>query len=214
MPNLTDVESAYLSQLVRTATARAHSSAENSPFVVALMGGELSLADYERYLAQYAWVYEALEERAHVAGDPAIIDPGLDRFASIEHDLAALAGDDAASDWRVRHPMLPATEAYVSRLRSIDSTDLPRYLAHHYTRYLGDLSGGQAIARLVARHYGATDDQLSFYRFDGIEAVPFKREYREGLDHLGFDESQVATFLAEASESFRLNSALFADLAR
>jgi heme oxygenase len=110
--------------------------------------------------------------------------------------------------------MLPATAAYVGRLSGIDPTDLPRYLAHHYTRYLGDLSGGQAIARLVARHYGAREDQLSFYRFDGIDTVPFKREYREGLDHLGFDESQVATFLAEASESFRLNSALFADLAQ
>jgi heme oxygenase len=214
MPNLTVVDTSNLAQLVRTATARAHSSAENSPFIVALMGGELSLADYERYLAQYAWIYEALEARAHVAGDPAIIDPGLDRFASIEHDLAALSGDAGESGWRERHPMLPATAAYVGRLSGIDPTDLPRYLAHHYTRYLGDLSGGQAIARLVARHYGAREDQLSFYRFDGIDTVPFKREYREGLDHLGFDESQVATFLAEASESFRLNSALFADLAQ
>ena len=214
MPNLTNVDVASLSERVRTATARDHSSAEQSPFIVALMGGELSLAEYERYLAQYAWIYEALEERAHVAGDPAIIDPGLDRFASIEHDLAALADDAGESEWRVRHPMLPATIAYVGRLRSIDSSDLPRYLAHHYTRYLGDLSGGQAIARLVARHYGATDDQLSFYRFDGIDAVPFKREYREGMDRLGFDEAEVATFLGEASESFRLNSALFEDLAR
>jgi len=214
MPNLTNADVANLSQLVRTATARAHSSAENSAFIVALMGGELSLADYERYLAQYAWIYEALEERAHVASDPAIIDPGLDRFASLEHDLAALTSDSDASDWRVRHPVLPATAGYVSRLHDIDSSDLPRYLAHHYTRYLGDLSGGQAIARLVARHYGATDDQLSFYRFEGIDAVPFKRQYRHGLDQLGFDGAEVATFLAEASESFRLNSALFADLAQ
>lgn len=25
-------------------------------------------------------------------------------------------------------------------------------MAHHYVRYLGDLSGGQIVARLVARH--------------------------------------------------------------
>lgn len=209
MPNLPAVPVIDLAQRVREATQSAHSAAETRPFIADLMGGALSLTDYERYLAQYAWVYEALEARGHLAGDPALLDPALDRFSAIESDLSALG----AADWRARHPMLVSTAAYVRQLADIAPTDLPRYLAHHYTRYLGDLSGGQAIARLVARHYGATDAQLSFYRFDGIDAVPFKRAYRDGLDALAFDESQTEAFVSEAVTAFRLNSAIFDDLA-
>jgi heme oxygenase len=214
MPNLPTAPVADLAQRVREATQTAHSAAETRPFISDLMGGALSLADYERYLAQYAWVYEALQARGHRAGDPDILDPALDRFSAIESDLAALGADNAAGGWRAKHPMLESTAAYVRHLHGIEPDDLPRYLAHHYTRYLGDLSGGQAIARLVARHYGATDDQLSFYRFEGIDAVPFKRAYREGLDALGFDEAASSVFVDEASAAFRFNSAMFDDLAR
>ena len=147
--------------LVRAASADDHRAAETRGFITALMGGELSLDEYTRYLAQLAWVYDALEERGSRPGDPAVFDPALARMAAIDADLAALG----ASGWREAHPPLPATADYAAHLRSIADDDV-RYLAHHYTRYLGDLSGGQAIAALVARHYGATPEQLGFYRFE------------------------------------------------
>lgn len=211
MPNLASPTPVVdLAQHVRESTLDAHRAAEERPFIVALMGGELSLADYTRYLAQYAYVYEALEARASTAADPAILDPALQRFASIEADLAELG----VSDWRAQHPPLRATAAYAARLRAIAPNDLPRYLAHHYTRYLGDLSGGQAISRLVARHYGATDAQLSFFRFDGIgEIVPFKRAYRDELNGLGFTPEEVDRFVEEVNASYLFNSAIFDELA-
>jgi heme oxygenase len=91
---------------------------------------------------------------------------------------------------------------------------LPRYLAHHYTRYLGDLSGGQIIARLVARHYGATTDQLGFYHFEGIESVvPFKRAYRDALNGLDLDPAATDDFIEEVNTSYAFNSAIFDELA-
>lgn len=211
MPNLMSLSPIVdLAQHVRESTVDAHRAAEGRPFIVALMGGELSLVDYERYLAQYAWVYEALESRDRRASDPGIIDSALDRFAAIEADLAALGVDD----WRTQHPPLRATAAYAAHLRGIAASDLPRYLAHHYTRYLGDLSGGQAIARLVARHYGATDAQLSYFRFDGIEAiVPFKRQYRDGLNALNFGREDSDQFVDEVNASYQFTSAIFDALA-
>ncbi len=196
--------------LVREASAGDHRAAETRGFITALMGGELSLAEYTRYLAQLAWVYEALEQRVGHADDPAVFDPALARMAAIEGDLAALE----ASDWRETHPPLPATAAYAAHLRAIADDDV-RYLAHHYTRYLGDLSGGQAIARLVARHYGATPEQLGFYRFeiadDGI--VRYKRHYRDGMNALALSPGEVDVLIAEVRESFRMNSAIFEALA-
>lgn len=210
MPNLGLAAPVDFAQHVRESSLEAHRDAEQRPFIVALMGGELSLGDYTRYLAQFAHVYEALEEREPKSDDPALVDARLTRFSAIESDLAALG----VSDWRAEHPAMRATEAYASHLRALDLDDLPRYLAHHYTRYLGDLSGGQAISRLVARHYSATPEQLSFYRFDGIEEiVPFKREYREGLNNLGLDPQGVDRFVEEVNAAYRFNSAIFDELA-
>ena len=197
--------------LVRAASADDHRAAETRGFITALMGGALSLAEYTRYLAQFAWVYEALEERASRPGDPDVFDPALARMAAIEADLAALG----ASDWREVHAPLPETAHYAAHLRAIADDDV-RYLAHHYTRYLGDLSGGQAIARLVARHYGATPDQLAFYRFDlaGDGVVRYKRGYRDAMNALALSPVEVDVLIAEVRESFRLNSAIFEALER
>lgn len=206
MPNLT-VDATDVAAIVRERTMDAHRSAESKPFITALMKGELDLAAYTRYLAQLAWIYEALESRPSQPGDPAIIDAHrLDRFAAMESDLAALG----TSTWRTEHPALPATAAYADHLRAIAPDDLPRYLAHHYTRYLGDLSGGQAIARLVARHYDASPEQLSFFRFSEIDdIVLYKRAYRENLNALGFDAAEVDAFVNEADAAFDFNSAVF-----
>ncbi|WP_173924392.1 heme oxygenase (biliverdin-producing) [Agromyces sp. Marseille-P2726] len=197
--------------LVRTASADDHRAAESRGFVTALMGGELSLDDYTGYLAQLAWVYDALESRTARSDDPAVFDPALARMSAIEADLRALG----APDWRETHAPLPETRDYADHLRAIASDDV-RYLAHHYTRYLGDLSGGQAIAALVTRHYGATPDQLTFYRFD-VEAdgvVGIKRRYRQSMNALALSPADVDVLVDEVRVSFRMNSAIFEALAR
>jgi heme oxygenase len=196
-----------LAERVRTATALEHKDTENRSFISQLMGGELSLDHYVAYLAQYAYVYRALEARAAQPGDPAFVnDPALNRAPSIESDLIALG----APDWETRFPPFPATQAYVARLQEIGDHDLPRYVAHHYTRYLGDMSGGQAISKLVARHYGATADQLAFYDFSEVPStVQYKRDYRDQLDALPFDEDQAQAMMTEAKAAFVYNGDIF-----
>jgi heme oxygenase len=195
---------------LREATTPEHREAESASFMTQLMGGELDLDAYVAYLAQYAYVYRALEARQAQASDPRFLtDPSLARYSSVVSDLEHLG----AGDWEERHPPLTATRQYVEHLESLEARDVPRYLAHHYTRYLGDLSGGQAIAKLVARHYGATEQQLAFYRFDGIDSpVVFKRGYRDGIDALDFTPEQQRTLLAEAKAAFGFNSAIFEEL--
>jgi len=205
----TEAEAAPFSERLRNATMDRHRHAETRPFIGALMDGELSLGDYTRYLAQYAWVYEALESR-HASDDPAFLrDERLARFPSITADLDALG----AGDWRRSHPALPATADYTARLRELTTGRMPEYLAHHYTRYLGDLSGGQAIGAMIARHYGASPEQLAFFRFEGIERpVVYKRDYRAALDALELDETQREAAIAEARRAFDHNAAVFDEL--
>lgn len=197
-----------LAEYLKTGSKEAHTRAETRTFVDELISGKLDLEAYTQYLAQLAWVYEALESRADLASDPAMIhDSRLTRLPSIEHDLAALG----AADWRVSHPALANTAKYANYLRNLDDGLL--YVAHHYTRYLGDLSGGQIIARMIQRNYGATDDQLTFYHFEQIEKpVVFKREYHDSLNSLGTTEAQQELLLLETKRAFEFNSALFDEL--
>jgi heme oxygenase len=144
-----------------------------------------------------------------------VFDTRLHRSAAIEADLAALGIEDAA----VSHPPLPATARYAAHLLALagsphrlDST--VRYLAHHYTRYLGDLSGGQAVAALVARHYGAAEHQLAFARFPGLgPVVEAKRRYRDRLNAVPLDATEVDELVREVRLAFAFNSAIFDELA-
>lgn len=202
--------------LIRAASAEDHRATESRGFITRLLAGELDLEAYTRYLAQFAWVYEALESRPDDPADTRadVFDPRLHRLTRIESDLVALG----AADWRTRIERLPATVVYVEHLRALgDSRDpldrVARYLAHHYARYLGDLSGGQAMAVLLARQYGARPAQLTFYDFSELGSVVHaKRNYKERLNALELDAAAVDALTAEVRLAFRYNGAIFDQL--
>ena len=202
-----------LSAALRTGTRQDHEDAERSVFVEHLVGGTLPLAGYVDLAAQQHAVYTALEaagDRLVAAGTHGdLVFPELVRVPAIEADLTYLLGDD----WRAQVRVLPATAAYVARLEAVGD-DLPRYAAHAYTRYLGDLSGGQVLKRMIERHHGLTGDGVSFYDFPQIHRLkPFKDVYRDRLDALDLTPAQRAEVVEEARTAFRLNRAVFADLA-
>ena len=106
-----------------------------------------------------------------------------------------------------------ATQEYLDRLRS--SWTWPGgYVAHHYTRYLGDLSGGQHIGRVAAEAYGLTPTHGGrFARFDALgDPHRFKADYRQALDDAPWDEAEQERVIDEIREAYRLNSAVFVDL--
>ena len=205
-------QSTPLSLRLREGTRPEHEQAESSGFVEKLMAGELDIAAYADLAAQQWAIYGALEDasaaiRSDAQGATLVFDE-LTRTPEIEKDLAFLVG----RDWTERITIRPATERYVARLRQV-GTSLPAYAAHAYTRYLGDLSGGQIIKRMLERHYGLSGDGLAFYTFVEIpKSKPFKDVYRERLDGLDLSPEQLDETVAEAKLAFRLNSDLFADL--
>lgn len=207
-----------LSAELRDATASAHSDAESSAFITQLMQGERDARSFAVLAAQLLFIYRALEQtlREHYEDHPLVrqmYDSRLDRAAALESDLTHLVGDFEAAIADGSLPIVPATRRYAEMLRSEHTAE--RVLANHYVRYLGDLSGGQAIAALVGRHYGVSPEGLSFYRFEGIEKVKvFKDEYRARLDQLQPDADSRARLVEAAVEAFALNHAVFMDLDR
>ncbi|MET9828777.1 biliverdin-producing heme oxygenase [Streptomyces sp. NPDC006385] len=200
------------STVIRTASHEQHMEAETSTFMSDLLGGRLGVDAYARYTEQLWFVYEALETGAErLASDPVagpFIQPELFRLASLERDLAHLRGPR----WRAGLSALPATRAYADRVAECARAWPAGYIAHHYTRYLGDLSGGQIIRDKAERTWGFAKkgDGVRFYVFEGISnPAAFKRGYRELLDAVRADDLEKQRIVAECKKAFALNTAVF-----
>ncbi|MBT2417426.1 biliverdin-producing heme oxygenase [Streptomyces sp. ISL-22] len=200
------------STLIRTASHEQHMEAETSTFMSDLLGGRLGVDAYARYTEQLWFVYEALETGAErLMSDPVagpFIRPELFRLPALERDLAHLRGPH----WRAGLSALPATRAYANRVRQC-ARDWPGgYIAHHYTRYLGDLSGGQIIRDKAEKTWGFAKkgDGVRFYVFEGIpNPSAFKRSYRELLDAVHADDLEKQRIVTECKKAFALNTAVF-----
>lgn len=198
---------------LRDVTRADHTAAETSEFITTLMDGSRNSRDYALLLAQYSYIYAALEQECRrLSGDPelaGILDPRLERSAFIEADLTGLLEQVGLGELPAE---LPATAAYVRRIRE-SAQEPARLLGHHYLRYLGDLSGGQVIGRLVARHYGIDEAQLTMWKFEGIDKYkPYKDEYRDKLDGYATSAERADAMIEESIRGFQLNRDLFAAL--
>jgi heme oxygenase (biliverdin-producing, ferredoxin) len=180
-----------------------------------LMTGKGTRGDYVALVAQHYFVYEALEAAADAfAGDPvaaAFLSDQLTRLPALEADLEFLLG----GGWRDAITPLPTTERYVARINEIvGSRWAGGFVAHHYTRYLGDLSGGQVIRRIMQRQFGFETNGVGFYLFDQIaDPKAFKETYRDQLDAVAWDEPERERVIGEVLAAYRLNTELFDDLA-
>lgn len=208
-----DQDDDRLSVRVRAETWEAHQEAERAPFVQDLLGGRLPVADYARLAAQHHAIYQVLEATVAATTEPVLapfLAPELARVPSIVADLEHLAGPD----WDARLPPLAATEAYCTHLRTLGHQWPGGLLAHHYVRYLGDLSGGQVVGRVLQRIYRFDDHRgTEFYRFPDIASPKaFKARYRSLLDALPWDETDRRRLIDEVSLAYRLNTDVFYDL--
>ncbi|MGW1888799.1 biliverdin-producing heme oxygenase [Streptomyces sp. NPDC002004] len=206
------MESAPFSAVIRTASHAQHTEAEASSFMGDLLGGRLGVDAYARYTEQLWFVYRALEDGADGLRDDPLagpfIRPELMRVGELERDLAHLRGPR----WREEADPLPATRAYADRVAACAQGWSGGYVAHHYTRYLGDLSGGQIIRDRAERAWGFArkGDGVRFYVFEGIgNPAAFKREYRALLDAVAVDDLEKQRIVAECKRAFAFNTAVF-----
>ncbi|GKY96769.1 hypothetical protein MPSEU_000636300 [Mayamaea pseudoterrestris] len=207
-----------LSQSLKTGTAASHQAAEDVHFVANFIKGKIDRKLYAQLVHMLFCVYQALEEcldqEAQEHFPSCHFPKELGRMQSLEQDLDFWLGSNVPST------MTSATRDYVNRIHEIAESDPLLLLAHSYTRYLGDLSGGRILARVAKRamHLGGTSDVepvegLAFYHFENVESPKkFKDKYRSLLDALPLDQDQIDKLVAEANVAFLLNVRLFEEL--
>lgn len=214
MPDASSTDQPGLAAQLREGTREAHRAAERVPFVRAFLRGALDRPGYRAYLRALWRVYDALEaglerHREHPVAGPLAL-PRLYRAPAIARDLRRLFDEHPADA-----PAVPAALAYAAHLRRLAERDPGLLVAHAYTRYLGDLSGGQILRGAAARLFGlAVDDPgLSFYVFPEVADLgACKADLRARLDALPLDPAGAAAMVAEARRAFAGNTAIFSEL--
>ena len=202
-----------LALALKEGTKESHSAAENTKFVASFLRGVVDYEEYRKLLTNFYYVYDTMEQRIRETEDPmvlAIRSEDLERKEAIERDLEYYYGPD----WKDKQEPSEACNTYCYRINEIAEKDPYLLVAHHYTRYIGDLSGGKILKEITARVLKPPAGKgLDFYEFPSIpNAKLFKQNYRAVLDNLGVDSSQENALITEANYAFRLNMYMFDEI--
>ena len=201
------------SKEIKEGTKKSHSAAENTAFVKSFLRGVVSKDSYKVLVADLYFVYTAIEEDFRIFKNDPVIGklylPELERVNSLERDLRYYYGPM----WRSLIQPTEACQRYVDRIHEVAKTEPELLVGHHYTRYLGDLSGGQILKNIAEKAMNLNGEGLYFYEFDKIDnAKEYKTKYRSILDELPLTEAQQNAIIVEANWAFRLNMHMFDQL--
>lgn len=202
--------SGNLAAQLRQGTAHSHTVAENTAFMKCFLKGIVEREPLRKLFADFYFLYSALEEEMQRHSDDAVVGPlycpELNRQANLEEDLEFYYGEH----WRDRIQLSDAGKHYVARIRWVANTNPALLVAHAYVRYLGDLSGGQGLKRVVRSAMELIGDRgTRFYEFDALPTPEAKREfkekYRDALTSLAVDDKLAEQIVEEANFAFQLN---------
>ncbi|XP_036385446.1 heme oxygenase-like [Megalops cyprinoides] len=204
-----------LSEQIKAATKDSHVRAENTQLMLSYQRGQITLQQYKALLCSLYEIYRALEEEldrnsSHPGVAPVYFPQELARLESLEKDLRYFYGES----WRDRIIVPAATHRYTQRLRKVGKENPEFLVAHAYTRYLGDLSGGQVLGRITQKSLGLTSGEgLSFFSFPGVTSPNrFKQLYRSRMNSIELTKEEREGVLEEAVRAFELNIEVFDDL--
>ncbi|MFN3360004.1 MAG: heme oxygenase (biliverdin-producing) [Pseudanabaenaceae cyanobacterium] len=202
-----------LATKLRVGTQKAHTMAENTTFIRCFLGGVVNPQSYRKLASNLYFVYSTLEEELTKHREHPVVGklffPQLWRKASLEKDLEFYYGPD----WRSQVAPSPACAKYLQRIREVSQQDPVLLVGHAYTRYMGDLSGGQVLKKIAKKAMGLGDRGTAFYEFEAIHNHgEFKKQYRLAMNNLPLTEADCDRIVAEANHAFHLNMDMFREL--
>ncbi|MGH7998812.1 MAG: heme oxygenase (biliverdin-producing), partial [Brasilonema sp.] len=192
----------------------AHTAAENVGFMKCFVKGVVDRDCFAKFLGNLYYVYSELEAALEHHKDHSLISVvyfrELNRKANLEKDLEFYYGQD----WRGKIAPSKAAQIYIARIHEISAKEPALLIGHAYTRYMGDLSGGQMlqkVAQSVLKLSGY--EGTSFYNFEQVpDKKAFKDKYRQVLDSLPIDDATADKIVAEANNAFQLNMQMVQEL--
>lgn len=206
--------SSNLATKLREGTKKSHTMAENTGFIACFLKGTVEKTSYRTLVSNLYFVYSAMEEELERQKDHPIISqiyfPELNRKPALEQDLYYYYG----ANWRDNIAPSTAAQDYIARIRTASNIAPELLVAHSYTRYLGDLSGGQILKGIAQRGMNLVEGEgTNFYEFPTIaDEKAFKAKYRQAMNDLPVDEATADRIVAEANDAFGMNMKMFKEL--
>ncbi|XP_032419145.1 heme oxygenase 2a [Xiphophorus hellerii] len=205
-----------LSEMLAEGTKESHDRAENCQFVKDFLRGRIIRDVFKRGTVALYFVYSAMEEEIEKNKDHPHIAPiyfpvELHRCEALARDLEYFYG----ADWESQISLSAGTKPYVNRIHEVGEADPVLLVAHSYTRYMGDLSGGQILKKVAQRalKLPASGEGLNFYQFEGITSHRgFKQLYRSRMNELELDLEAKQRIVNESNRAFGFNMMVFSEL--
>ncbi|XP_062999348.1 heme oxygenase 2 isoform X2 [Elgaria multicarinata webbii] len=205
-----------LSELLKEGTKESHDRAENTQFVKDFLKGRIKRELFKLGTVALYFTYSALEEEMERNKDQPAFAPlyfplELHRKEALVKDLEYFYGEG----WREAIRCSEATQCYVDRIHHVGQQEPELLAAHAYTRYMGDLSGGQVLKKVAQRalKLPSTGEGIQFYVFENISnPQQFKQFYRARLNALDLDGATKERVVKEANKAFEFNMQVFEEL--
>ncbi|XP_068191956.1 heme oxygenase 2 [Antennarius striatus] len=205
-----------LSEMLAVGTKEVHEKAENTQFVKDFLRGRIHKELFKLGAVALYYTYAAMEEeiernKDHPHFAPLYFPTELHRHEALARDLEYFYGPD----WQIHVSCSVATQRYVDRIHQVGQENPVLLVAHAYTRYMGDLSGGQVLKKVAQRamKLPPTGEGLEFYQFDAIHSSKaFKQLYRSRMNELELDMDVKKQLVEESIKAFQFNMEVFAEL--
>jgi heme oxygenase len=206
--------SSNLALKLRAGTQKAHTAAENVGFMKCFLKGVVDKDCFAKFLGNLYFVYTELETALASHQNNPIVGgvyfPELNRRASLEKDMVFYYGND----WR--NLITPSTNAkkYITRIQQLSASEPALLIGHAYTRYMGDLSGGQMLQKIAQSTLKLSGyEGTSFYNFEQIpDKKAFKDKYRDALNAVPVDDATADKIVVEANNAFSFNMQMAEEL--
>jgi heme oxygenase len=195
-----------LSSILKEKTRHLHSLAERSGVVADILHGRISRSGYALYLRNLVPAYQqlerGLERRRRTPMLRELAQRQVYRSRALAADLTSLWGED----WDAGLALLPVAGRYADHIAAAAEGSGEGLLGHAYVRYLGDLNGGQVLARLLTKSLDLSPRNLSFYAFPAIgDLADFRRTYRQALDRSAASLLDWTAVIGSAVSAFESN---------
>lgn len=202
-----------LALMLDDGTRKSHSVAQNSAFVTGFFKGLANRNSYRSLITSLYFVYTAMEEAMDKTSEEtvrALDDPELRRLLALERDMEYFYGES----WKNEIQPSSATKSYVARVKEVAKTKPYLLVAHQYTRYLGDLFGGQMMGGMASRSLNLENgDGTAFYEFDDISnTYNYITDWYKRLNTLDLTDEQKEEIVDEANFVFDLNIGILQEL--
>jgi len=137
-------------------------------------------------------------------------DSELRRVDALSIDMEYFYG----TGWQQKITPSSAAKTYVDRINFVVQNEPKLLIAHQYSRYLGDLFGGQMMSGMATKSLSLNDGNgVSFYVFDEInDASEFITKWYTKLNDLDLSDKEKSDIVDEANLVFELNIEIFEEL--